>query len=354
MKNNKAIKILALTIAAILLLSSLFTVTSFAANTGATEWSFSEDETYLTNETDGIVYEYFFEGVAIRPYSKYIYVYDQPVSYNGDEYYFISSNPNNSEAVWIEDGYGYQIFVTEKYKENLVAFAKGEGVIGGYFVAKDNGNRAEISGKIIEKLDSQYATGEDCKTYDVRYLKSNKICDIIVQDASNTFAYTRGAIYSMDGEWWYINYTDLDASYFDANGNFSYYQFGTVTMTKVDDNSLETIDKCRKNSSPYEPTYEYEIVIPEEMGGSLLKPDGAGGVSLGENSLFDFEDFFWIVYFAFIVIPAIALVVVGCVLPFIKKLGKPKYWFIVSGFAALWAIAAIVHWILLAFPQLWQ
>ena len=345
MKNNKAIKILALTIAAILLLSSLFTVTSFAANTGATEWSFSEDETCLTNETDGIVYEYFFEGVAIRPDSKYIYTYYQDISYMGYSGNYIYANPNNPDAVWIEDYdnyFGYHVFVTDKFKADLIAFTE-EGK-GTYFITSGNTKRAEISGDVIKKLEEQYANGDNCEMFDVRYLRSEKICDVIIQDMTQTFAYTRGAIYSMNDEWWYINYTDLDASYFDANGNFSYYHGGKVSMSKIDIRSVQIIRQCKNNFQPYEPTYEYEIVIPEEMGGELFE----------ENSLFDYEDFFWIVYFALIVIPAFALVAVGCILPFVKKLGKPKYWFAVSGLAALWAIAALVHWVLLAFPQVWQ
>ena len=342
MKNNKALKLLALTVVAVLVLSNLFAITSFADNGTATEWLVSESEEKITNETEGIVYEYFYGSLPIRPDAEYAYVYDQAVMYLDINYSSIVINPNNPDAIWIEYMDGYHIFVTKEYRADLEAFTEGKG--GNYFITTDDGRRAKIDREVIKKLDENYANGVDTISVGARFLKTSKVCDVIVQDETKTFAYTCGSIFSMNNALWYVSYESLDSSYFDANGNLSYYHGKDIIMTRVERSCLIEIEEAIDERQPYEVVYKWEIVISDNEDGGLL----------GDQFNIDFEDIFWVIYFAFIVIPAIALVVVGCVLPFIKKLGKPKYWFIVSGFAALWAIAAIVHWVLLAFPQLWQ
>ena len=337
MKRIKVLKNLAFLLTALIILTQLFTLSPLADISAGTEWSISDDEQNLTNESEGITYTYFWSEVALRPDSKYVYVYDQAIWYMDESYFYISGNLGNPNAVWIEIADGYHIFVTSTAKADLISFTEGKS--GNYFIANDDGERAEISKNVIAKLSENYKNRVDTESFDVRYLKSNKVCDIIVQDESKTFAYTKGAIFSQNGDWWYVDYTALDVSYFDANGNFSYYHGRPVNMTKVDQETASVISERKNNMQPYEVFYDYEIVISD---GSLN-----GDSDFLYSSL---VSIFWVVYFALIVLPAVVLVPVGCILPFMKKLGRPRYWFIVAGLAALWLILALSHWILLAFP----
>ena len=196
MKNNKALKLLALTVVAVLVLSNLFAITSFADNGTATEWLVSESEEKITNETEGIVYEYFYGSLPIRPDAEYAYVYDQAVMYLDINYSSIVINPNNPDAIWIEYMDGYHIFVTKEYRADLDAFTQGEG--GNYFVTTDDGRRAKIDRDVIERLEENYANGVDAISIGARFLKTSKVCDVIVQDETKTFAYTCGSIFSMN------------------------------------------------------------------------------------------------------------------------------------------------------------
>lgn len=338
MKNNKALRMLAFSLAALLTLMNLFTLAPLAVNGVATKWSFSEDQEYLTNETDSVKYKYFFNGVAIRPDAQSVFVYNQSLDYDDFMYTSVYTNPYNPGAVWIDYYDNYEIFVTDEALPSLIDFTEGK--TGNYFLEKNTGERAKIDKELVAKLDKNLENGIDVKSFDVRYIKpsgTRSVYNVIVQDESETFAYTYGAIYSMYDGLWYVNYMNLDNSFFDANGNFSYYRGGIVQMTKLNQEYDTYIKKCKDNFTPYEVYYDYERVIFEGVDDDIF--GDASEVTVRSITV----GIFWIVYFLIIVLPAVLILIVCCILPFSKKTGKAKYWLIVAGLAAVWLIAALVH-----------
>ena len=327
MKNN-TIKKLSFALLTVIIVAHLFTLAPFAANGIPTEWSFSDDEQYLTNESESVTYHTFYNGVELRPDSQYVLVYEQSMEYADLIYLSVSANPDYTEAVWINYYDGYEIFVTDKGESDLVAFTEGKN--GRFFLEDSIGDRADFDKSIVDRLDGQLRDGVNTKTFDVKDIKpQGHVCsvyNIIVQDESKTFAYTYGAIYSFaNGEKWYVNYTDLDNNYFDSNGNFSYRR-GSVKMTKI--NVQTEINQAISKMSPYEMMYEYEWAFYE------------GDIGYPEQGFFMIV--FGIVYIFVIILPAIAIAVLGLALPCFKKLGKPKYWYFVALLAALWLLAALV------------
>ena len=95
-------------------------------------------------------------------------------------------------------------------------------------------------------------------------------------------------------------------------------------MTKIDD--AQAVNFMIADMS-----YIYSEYVYENNGSATVETDDMG-----------YWVFLWIVYFVCFLLPPVPLIIVGFILPFIKKLGKPKYWFIFMAFALLWLIAALI------------
>ena len=83
--------------------------------------------------------------------------------------------------------------------------------------------------------------------------------------------------------------------------------------------------------------YSYPNYIHENSGSNTVETDDTGSWI-----------FLWVAYAVFILLPPIPVIAVGAILPHIKKIGKPKYWFILMAFAILWLVAAILLGVLMA------
>ena len=139
------------------------------------------------------------------------------------------------------------------------------------------------------------------------------------------FKMEAGAFYKIDGVWHYVDYIDLGNEYFDSYGSFSYRR-GKVSAYPVSDEYAAVIEDAQKNTKERPVSYTRE-------------DDDAG---------WEFPiALFWI-YFSFLgyVIP-LPFLIVGLILPMIKKLGRPKYWYTMAGLAALWMLLAAALMILM-------
>ena len=328
MKMNNIRKI-SLSLALVMIIASLFSVSVFADNNPFAVWSVSDDKTELTNESEGIKYHRYNTGISVDAEPSITYVYANGVNYD-DSYYgyesAICQNPEYKDAVWIEGYYGDEIFVTDKGERELEAFISGD--IGSFYLSDVDVYRLKISPETVEELDRALHDGTNTQSFDVRELGmtvKNEVYQILAMDKSQTFTYVYGAIYKLGvDEYWYVNYYELSNEYFDADGNFSYRR-GSVTMTRIED--AEAI-----NSMLADTRYFYTEYVYENDGST---PDG-------ETDETGTWGFIWIAYILCFVLPSVPMIIVGFILPFIKKLGKPGYWFIFMAFAILWLIAALL------------
>ncbi len=325
MKKNFTKKtVLALSL---LIIVSLFTTVAFAADGEYVQWKISDDETVVRNVTDDISYRYFWNGTAIFPDSDVEYVYDQDIQYAGTDYLTVIASPDYKDAVWIDDPYGYRnIFATEKGAEDLNAFTNGK--TGSFVLVNVDGERAQISKETVEAFDAALRSGEGVKTFDLRDLKpvgqKNEVFELIARDESGTFAYNYGAIYRFsDGKYWYVNFSDLENNCFDSYGDLS-YRSGSIEMVPISDVSL-------LEASLSDMSYRYTEYVYEWEGDTFIDED--------TQSVFTI--LFWIFYVVIVVVPALPLMGLGVLFANLKKFGKPKYWYLLTAFAALWLIFAI-------------
>lgn len=331
MKKN-FLKKTALALSFVLLLSILFTTVVFAAEEYV-KWEFSDDETVLKNVSEGINYSYFWNGTVFCPDSDVEYTYAQSMMYCDVDYINVIASPNYKDAVWIYDPYGgVDVFVTEKGAADLDAFVSGS--IGSLAVENADGERAYISMDMVENWNEALRNDEDVETFDVRDIKPAgmkvEVFDVIARDESSTFAYQYGAIYRLsDGNYWYVNFADLENNCFDANGNLS-YRGGSIEMVLITD--VTTLEEVLASMSYRDVEYYYEW---------------EGEPYLDEDYRDVFTILFWMIYVILVIAPTVPLMVLGVVFANLKKLGKPKYWYSLTAFAALWLIVAILLAIIL-------
>lgn len=334
MKKN-CIKKISFTLVAILLLVNWLAVAAFADDGEYVKWWLSDDQTQITNETENITYNYAFYGVSLRPVTKYIYVYGQYLDYYEDYAYSnVHINLDYPEVIWVESNGQAEFFVTDKGEADLKSFVDGN--IGSLMLEDADGMVAHISKSLVAEWDEAIRADRDTEVFDVKDIKPSgrkvEVYYISAVDVNNTVAYNYGAVYRLSsGEYWYINYADLANNYFDADGNFS-YRGGSVKMTRISDvSALEDVIFNTQYRS-YNYTYEWDKIDRESNDES------------NENT---WMALFWVFYAVCVVIPPIPMIILGFILPFIKKLGKPKYWYSLLAFALLWLIFAIALAILL-------
>ena len=325
MKMNN-IKKISLALALVMIIASLFSISTLADNNPFTVWSLSDAGTELENKSEGIKYQLYNTGINVDAEPFTTYVYADTVNYN-DSYYetAVYQNPDYKDAVWVNGYYGYDIFVTAQGKRDLEAFLAGD--VGSFWLTDQDIYRTKMNSETVAELDEALHNGVNTQTFEVKNLSPAgkiEVYEILAMDKNKTFTYVYGAIYKLDvNEYWYVNYYELGNEYFNSDGQFSYRR-GSVTMTRIEDS--ESV-----NSMIADTRYLYTDYVYENDGNTVEETDGIGHWVM-----------LWIIYVLCFILPPIPLIIVGFILPFIKKLGKPGYWFIFMAFALLWLIAALM------------
>ena len=336
MKMNN-IKKISLALALMMIIACLLSIGALADNkptTVATSWSVSADKSQLKNDTDGRVYDLYYTENSIYKVSSTIYVFANNI-YTSDYYWSsLYQNPEYKEAVWTPGDYQNDIFVTAQGKKDLDAFLSGD--IGSFWLTDYSPQyRAAMDRKNISAWDKALRDGVNTQSFEVKdIIPSNKVFvyEIHAMDKSETFTYAYGAIYQLGAdEYWYVNYYELSNDHFNADGQFS-YRSGSITMTRLEDAEavsalIASVDYCY-TEYVYEDDGSESVVVESDDNGYWV--------------------FLWVAYAVCFLLPPIPVIVVGAILPHIKRIGKPKYWFILMAFALLWLIAAILLGVLQA------
>lgn len=175
---------------------------------------------------------------------------------------------------------------------------------------------------LLESLDELASSGTENFLIDVRELAQMECYEIIYRNGYEETVY--GAIYLMNGEYYYLNYVNLGNQHFDADGYFS-YRSGEVMLTRA-----ETYRDGIKNAL-YPLTEEFWSGAAEET------------VYGEEVSMI----FFWIGFVLLGFVTPIPFFVLGILLSRSKKLGYPKYWLILTYIAAAWFVLSALLLLLL-------
>ena len=298
-------------------------------DSGYVNWAYSASSDILIGGT--VEYFRYTKDHLLTVDPDTIYVYEFEVAITGpntateDVYASIQAPSRDSEIVWAYHDIAdrTEIFATEKGKRILDEFLEADtppnmrlDEDGMYSAWLDN---TDI--RLLTELDITQNTLE----IEVTRLANIPQYTLYAFDTTKTCCYIQGYIFNYSGLLYYVDYASLGNNNFDANGNLS-FRSGTVNMVKLSGElshaMYQAIDNAKYRYVDY--TYEYT----EEF---------LGTASDSEFSLAGFLFFYSILGF---VIPA-AFGVIGLTLANSHKLGRPRYWYILSGIAVVWILAAV-------------
>lgn len=326
-KHNKCFtKPLLCLFVCILLTSQIFSLCAFADTDESefVQWTVSIDGKTLSTP-DKTYTMYPRSGFIEDPQTVYVFANTVQIT-NDNGYtsaYQIYSCGKDFPIVWIDGLNGETRYYATEEGANLLDDLLSEQNCSFRLFDTHSYNLFSVDEALISKMNGIVASEET----DVTTLEYVQKYNIYSYDATDNFYSVYGMVFSMPGGYYYVKYSNLDNSHFDANGKFSYRQ-GTVLLAKLDYDTalalsevIESEAEIRNNIYEYEDPSVNEIIFPPE--------------------------FFWIGFVLFGILAPIPGLVTGFVLPQIKPLGKPKYWYWLSAVCIVWIVLAIVLAILI-------
>ena len=237
---------------AVLLFASVLSVTASAEDTETGYREFKLTPSGNTLYDDSGSYK-----LRTLPLGYYLndrdgYVYYNRVEYE-DNYLAVCTAYVGSDIYWV-DGYPSDtVFMSEERIDELRPFFNGE-ITGRYTIHENGfyGKYAEINKTLADSL---YVYTEKM-TLDVRDLYDLPYYVVYAYDnPTGTIARAEGAVFILDkGTHVYVDYTTLDNSHFDANGELSFRQ-GTVSASVLLGSAVMGVDSAIEKMRY--PTYNY-------------------------------------------------------------------------------------------------
>lgn len=294
---------------------SLLPMTAFAVKE---DWEISSDGQILTNGST-VYQRYVLPGDTVYYPDGEVYLFE--VEKDDEEYYYdyVAVTPDNKDVVGLH--YGEEAFVTEKGKEILDSFKAGE---YSYYLYSSG----EDAVKDFTEADFSLFIKEENKTeVDVSEIWNYKIDYVRGFDRTGTFAHACGAVYELNDGYYYIHFDELDNSYFDAYGNFSYRR-GMSPAYKLDEQAENFVITARASSKARVVEYLY----PEEEPFFYEEDSLSATIT------------FWVISGIFGLIIPLAPFILSIKFAHSKKSLHPKRWYLLTLCSVIWILvsAAIV------------
>lgn len=271
-----------------------------------TEWTVSSDgSTLIVDDKTYTLYDgYLFNSDTFLPEVKFVYKQD----------YVFTELKRNTESLDIFYFEG-DIFVSNNGKNYLDDFVSGK--FSQYKISSQNCyHYMNITSSWVNSLD-----GGDVESFDVRELQAVERYYVLGYDKTVTMAHTIGAIYYVDGSYYFINYDKLPNNYFDSYGDFS-YRGGTVNAYKLNTVQESDMDGFDLNKVSYKSEFERDKSSESRFG----------------------KGFFVAVFIIVTVIFGYAIPLVPAVIGAIRitkgKTKNPKRWYLILILCALWILLA--------------
>ncbi len=299
------------------------------------EWEMDENAEYIYGGDKR--YERYYAKGAFYKDARVEFCFSNGVSFDGRfcTVYGDSAYPQ-IVSVSLNNGYSY-VFVDERGKEILDSFIDRSSCI--YYLEKVGKSHAVISGELISELDRKYNRTAKLTQADVRDLGEAEILEITGHDSTESKAYQHGALYYMaDGTCYYVCYEELNNTYFDADGFFSYRQ-GFVDAYPLDLTEREEIELARGDMKFTEHTliYENDVISGycDIYGNTIDKTDDPGyrvtGIVL----------FYLAIFLVGIALPAV-LLVLSLKMAGSRRTGEAKCWYALTVTSSLWMLSALL------------
>lgn len=229
------------------------------------------------------------------------------------------------------DGSSARVFVTKEGRQALDAYAHGDyGHVDIAFQQSTKSLSRQMSNDYLADLRKLDEDGLTLPLADLRYATCYAIRSA---DENDLFRMTVGAIYRLDGQLYFVDYTTLPAGSLGANGTPT-YQSGTATLyplTKTLSSYTENAIEMAGVRSPYYTGEKYDNGLDDPF-------DDYGDYTEG------------MVYFTLIlygILLPIAPLVVGLCLPHSKKLGYKKRWYALAIMGGAWMLLGILLTVLM-------
>ncbi len=318
-----------LLIALVLLFANLLMPSVYAADDdGFVDWDVASDGASIFRDEKKFVLYQSSRSFYLDPKTVYCYGNDVDLPFEEDAEYSCSvyAPTKDAEFVWVQGYSNNYLYVTSVGKSDIDAFLNGTSV---KYTLESGTMNADISNEEIKGLDDASRQPINAITVDVTTLESQERYDVIARDGTYTLAYVHGAIYYIDNQYYYLNYQTLGNNYFDADGNFS-YRSGSVPLTPVDAMTASVIDQTVQDLTEYTIEYTYENDY-DDIFGSGDYPYAI----------------FWVIFVFLGFIAPIPLLVLGIVLPIVRKKKDGKRWWALAILAGLWLLLAAILGIVL-------
>ena len=302
-------------------------------------WEMDEERTYLMG--NDVRYErYYVNGAFYGDAETTCYFYNT-VSYKGEEC-GVYGNAARPDIVSVQTEPGYStIFVTAKGRR-LLDDLKLRVNCTYYFEDYYGATYSLLEDDFLNHLDRRYDIPAMTQSVEVGALGDADFYEITGHDATKSKAYQHGAVYLMEnGTYYYVCFEDLDNSYFDADGFFS-YRAGNVPAYPLNIEEKGEIDSLidgmteKQSFAIWEKDIMYGYTDLEgNVTDEALQEERAGAAVI----------FFLLVVVLGILLPGV-LLTLGLIFANSQKTGKAKCWYAVVGGASLWLLTALVFLII--------
>ena len=301
----------------LLVIAQLLSVFAFADASQFVNWTLSLDDTVI--EGNGRTYTKY-ECADVSIDADDIYQYSGSIYFSSGESYKIYAPTHGSEFIWIQKSDNVEVYATQEGRTQIESFLNGEGEI--FRISNSARRKSVIDASAVSLMNGS----TDTLDVDVRELRDAECYEIIAYDTTDTLAYKYGAVFSCDGEFLFVRYSELPNNCFDADGNLS-FRSGTVSMKVLDSEAVEKVKLASENVSYRTATHHYENIS-----------DATPAIP---------RAFFWMCcLFVGFVLPQ-PLLGLGLILPRFKSLSRPRAWSSLAMLAALWMVLSLALIVLL-------
>ena len=305
------------------------------------EWELSADDTTLTNDRGNTFTAYNLPAGYVTDFKlKYYFANEVDAKNTAWGTSSVVSYANDGKIIYLpnlqnQNGYTYEsIFVDNEAKGYLDALVTGEAELLRIYSSK----RFMYADMSRDFLDGIAASSESAEamSYDVPLLSSQIRYDIFAYDVTDSIRGAYGAIYEIDGAYYFVDYRTLGNNYFDSDGNFS-YRAGTIELIPLDKAASDAVDAMMSELTVIERDSEYE-----DFGSSNYNP-----ITGDDQQTFEIV-MFWIIFVIFgYLLPAVPLAL-GLIFYLKRKRENPIHWLIVACIGAAWILISLILTIIIA------